>query len=103
METAEQRAERNRRTAERMRQRRAKIAEERGVVRTESRVTTLSADRFEEIFQSVVAKNAALEEAVKNEPTTASERIVQNAQTQQQPVVIAQSPHNYSRAQYTIF
>lgn len=51
METPEQRAERNRRTAERMRQRRAKIAEERGIVRAEPRTSTLSAARFEEIFQ----------------------------------------------------
>jgi hypothetical protein len=51
METAEQRTERNKRTAERMRQRRAKIAEERGVVRSEARTSTLSAARFEEIFQ----------------------------------------------------
>ena len=57
-ESTEQRAERNRRTAERMRQRRAKIAEERGIVRTEPRTTTLSADRFEEIYQSVVKRNA---------------------------------------------
>lgn len=52
METLEQRAERNRRTAERMRQRRAKIAEERGIIApSQSRATSLSAARFEEIFQ----------------------------------------------------
>lgn len=59
METQDQRAERNRRTAERMRQRRAKIAEERGIVKQEPRTSTLSAARFEEIFQ-VINFNAIL-------------------------------------------
>uniref|UniRef100_A0A1I7RTT1 BZIP domain-containing protein n=2 Tax=Bursaphelenchus xylophilus TaxID=6326 RepID=A0A1I7RTT1_BURXY len=55
METPEQRAERNRRTAERMRQRRAKIAEQR-VPPPPPKVKTLSADRFEEIYRSVIGR-----------------------------------------------
>lgn len=46
-ETPEQRAERNRKTAERMREKRAEVRQT-GVVREK---TELTADRFEEIFQ----------------------------------------------------
>ncbi|CAD5228692.1 unnamed protein product [Bursaphelenchus okinawaensis] len=57
METPEQRAERNRRTAERMRQRRAKIAEAK-VPPPPPKIKTLSADRFEEIYRSVIGQTS---------------------------------------------
>ncbi|KAI6227174.1 hypothetical protein M3Y95_00698800 [Aphelenchoides besseyi] len=94
METADQRAERNRRTAERMRQRRAKIAEERGIVRNESRTTTLSADRFEEIYQSVVQRNLT-EAAAKEDPVEMAHMQSMNGpnNNQHQHIIVSAAPH----------
>ncbi|KAI6243937.1 hypothetical protein M3Y99_00061100 [Aphelenchoides fujianensis] len=102
METAEQRAERNRRTAERMRQRRAKIAEERGIVRTSPRTSSLSADRFEEIYQSVVQRN--LEEATKEEPLEMSHLQPMNGPPgHPQHIIVAASPHQAAPGQQVIY
>ncbi|KAH7698535.1 Polycystic kidney disease protein 1-like 3 [Aphelenchoides avenae] len=66
-ETPEQRAERNRRTAERMREKRAEIKHTSGM----KEKAELTADRFEEIFQSVLRSHPS--RYVKSEPISALE------------------------------